>query len=99
MMSLIEGVPDSLLEDGRHSKEDFKNAINEVEKFRDPKWEEQKVGGIGPDKIWLRDEKYKYMYETNTGRLYGVLIEVSDKALEKQRRVERFVPVTWKRLN
>jgi len=99
MMSLMEGVPDCFIEDGRHSRQGFENAIKEVEKFREPQWGDQKVEGIGPHAIWLRDEKYKYRYDTKTGRLNGVEIAVSDKALDKQMETGRYVPVTWRKLN
>jgi len=98
-MSLIKGVPDDFIKDGRHSRQDFKNAVKAVEKFRDPSWEDQRVTGIGPNAIWLRDEKYKYRYSTNTGQLKGVEIAVSDKALDKEMETGRHVPVTWKKLN
>lgn len=98
-MTIIKGVPDSFLKDGRHSKEDFNNAIKAVENFRQPQWEDQRVGGIGPNAIWLRDEKYKYRYNTKTGQLKGVEKAVSDKALDEQMETGKYVPVTWRKLN
>ena len=98
---LIDGVPKSFLEDGRHSEEDFENAIKAVEEIREPQWADQIVGGIGPDVIYLRDEKYSYRYYPKTGRLYGLTHkEFQESYTEwKDGTREKTKTCTYKRLN
>jgi hypothetical protein len=98
---LINGIPKDFLEDGRHSVEDFENAIKAVEEVREPQWADQIVGGIGPDVIYLRDEKYKYRYYPKTGRLYGLTHKEFDnsyKSDEDGNWTHKEV-CTYKRLN
>ena len=84
----IEEISDFFREKHQGNDQDFLDAINKIEEFRNPDWGDQRVYSVGgqgkKEMIGLKDDKYLYHYYSRSEKLYAV--ELAE--IERKRKIE-----------